>query len=150
LPRKRESSGVRPNDTGSLRAQGRPIATRSVGFTLVEILVALAIIAVALTAGLRALAQSTDGAAALRDRTLALWVAQNRIALATLESPSPAPGRRQGTATQAGSVFAFTETISATPNPAFHKIEVVVEQPGAPDYALARLTGFIAQTGATP
>jgi general secretion pathway protein I len=116
---------------------------RGSGFTLVEILVALAIIAVALGAGLRALSQATDSAAALKQRTLALWVAQDRIALATLEAPWPAPGRREGTATQAGSVFAFTETISATPNPAFRKIEVIVAQPATPDYALARLTGFI-------
>lgn len=121
---------------------------RASGFTLVEILVALAIIAVALSAGLRALAQATDGAVALKQRTLALWVAQNRIALATLESPWPSPGRREGSATQAGSVFGFTETISTTPNPAFRKIEVVVALPGAPDYALARLTGFIAQSSA--
>lgn len=121
---------------------------RTSGFTLVEILVALAIIAVALTAGLRALAQATDSAAALKQRTLALWVAQDRIALATLESPWPAPGRREGTASEAGIVFAFTETISTTPNPAFRKIEVVVAQPDTPAYALARLTGFVAQTAA--
>jgi general secretion pathway protein I len=121
---------------------------RAAGFTLVEILVALAIIAVALTAGLRALAQATDSAVALKQRTLALWIAQNRIALATIESPWPAPGRREGTATQAGRVFAFSETISTTPNPAFRKIEVVVAQPDAPDYALAHLTGFIAQSAA--
>jgi hypothetical protein len=45
-------------------------------------------------------------------------------------------------------VFAFSETISTTPNPAFRKIEVVVAQPDAPDYALAHLTGFIAQSAA--
>ena len=69
------------------------------GFTLVEILVALAIIAVALGAGLRALSQSIDSAGALKQRTLALWVAQNRIAATTLETPWPAPGRRNGVAT---------------------------------------------------
>src|SRR6185295_16991442 len=42
---------------------------RRAGFTLVEILVALAIIAIALTAGMRALAQATDTASALKART---------------------------------------------------------------------------------
>jgi general secretion pathway protein I len=118
------------------------------GFTLVEILVALAILAVALTAGMRALAQATDSAGTLKQRTLALWVAQNRIAAAQLESPWPAPGRRNGTATQAGTAFAFDETISPMPNPAFRKIEVVVSEPGRPDYALARLVGFVGNAAA--
>jgi len=113
------------------------------GFTLVEILVALAIIAVALGAALRALAQATDGAAALKQRTLALWVAQNRVAAASLEAPWPSPGQRNGRAQQAGAAFVYTETVSTTPNPAFRKIDVIVATPDAPDYALAHLTGFI-------
>ena len=117
------------------------------GFTLVEILVALAIIAVALAAGMRALAQAIDGAGALRQRTLALWVAQNRVAAASLEAPWPAPGRRDGSAVQAGIPFVFRETVTATPNPAFRRIDVVVSAPDAPDYALARLAGFLGNPG---
>jgi general secretion pathway protein I len=118
------------------------------GFTLVEILVALAIIAVALAAGMRALSQSIDGAGNLKQRTLALWVAQNRIAAAALETPWPPPGSRNGAASQAGTPFVFTETISATPNPAFRRIEVVVAEAAVPDYALARLVGFVGNSAA--
>jgi general secretion pathway protein I len=125
-----------------------PASGQRAGFTLVEILVALAIIAVALAAGMRALAQATDSATLLKQRTLALWVAQNRVAVAQIESPWPALGPREGTAFEAGSAFAFRETISATPNPAFRKIEVVVSAPGAPDYALAQLVGFIGNAAA--
>ena len=117
------------------------------GFTLVEILVALAIIAVALGAGMRALAQAADTAGALKARTLALWVAQDRLAAAQIESPWPAAGSRRGAATQAGVAFRFEETVSATPNPAFRKFEVVVSAPDAPGYALARLVGFIGNPG---
>ena len=46
--------------------------TRAPGFTLIEVLVALAIVAVALSAGMRALAQGADGASSLKARTLAL------------------------------------------------------------------------------
>jgi general secretion pathway protein I len=117
------------------------------GFTLVEILVALAIVAVALAAGMRALAQSTDGAATLKARTLALWVAQNRLAAAQLATPWPAPGARRGTATQAGVTFAYTERVAGTPNPAFRKVEVSVTAPDQPDYVLARLVGFVGNPG---
>lgn len=112
-------------------------------FTLIEVLVALAILAVALTAGMRAVAQSADGATSLRMRTLALWVAQNRLAQAQLADPWPAGGTSSGDETQAGTRLSWRETVSDTPNPAFRRIEIVVTDPGVPDYALARLVGYI-------
>jgi general secretion pathway protein I len=119
----------------------RPSAS---GFTLVEILVALAIVAVALAAGMRALAQSADGATSLKARTLAMWVAQNRLAAAQLADPAPGAGTTSGEAAQAGSPFLWRETVTATPNPAFRRIDIAVSAPDAPDYALARLTGYFA------
>jgi len=117
--------------------------TRSdAAFTLIEVLVALAIVAVALSAGMRALAQSADGASALKDRTLALWVAENRLARAQLGIDIPA-GTASGRETQANMMLAWRETITATPNPAFRKIEIVVADPAQPDYVLARLVGYL-------
>ena len=117
--------------------------TRSRGFTLIEILVALAIIAVALAAGMRALAQSADSATALKARTLGLWVAQNRLATAQVATPWPAPGAYRGNATQAGAQFLWREVITTTPNPAFRRIEISVMEPDRPDYMIARLVGFV-------
>jgi len=117
--------------------------TRTRGFTLIEILVALAIVAVALTAGMRALAQSADSATALKARTLGLWVAQNRLAAAQVAAPWPAAGSYQGNAVQAGATFLWREVVTATPNPAFRKIEITVMEPDRPEYQVARLVGFI-------
>ena len=115
---------------------------RGHGFTLVEVLVALAVIAVALTAGMRVLAQSVDGASSLKARTLALWVAENRLSRAQLgETPDTSTGQES----QAGLTFAWHQSITATPNPAFRKIEIVVTDPTQPDYALARLVGFLGE-----
>ena len=97
----------------------------------------------ALAAGMRAVAQSADSATLLKQRTLALWVAQNRLAAAQLASPWPAPGLSDGDAVQAGARFAWRETVSGTPNPAFRRIEIVVADPEQPDYALARLVGYV-------
>ncbi|MEO9135169.1 MAG: type II secretion system minor pseudopilin GspI [Casimicrobiaceae bacterium] len=112
-------------------------------FTLIEVLVALAIVAVALAAGMRALAQSADGATSLKMRTLALWVAQNRLAQAQLADPWPSRGITDGDETQAGVQLVWRATVSDTPNPAFRKIEIVVAEPGIPDYALAHLVGYL-------
>ena len=116
---------------------------RRPGFTLVEILVALAIVAVALAAGMRALAQSADSASTLKARTLALWVAQNRLANAQLADPWPALGSAAGETEQAGTRFVWREAVSGTPNPAFRKIEIIIGEPQTPDYALARLVGYV-------
>lgn len=125
------------------RADSRTAQATARGFTLVEILVALAIVTVALAAGMRALAQSTESATALKQRTLALWVAQNRLAEAQLATPWPAPGVNAGTAQQARAQFAWRETIAGTPNPAFRRIEIVVADPAVPGYVLAHLVGYI-------
>jgi general secretion pathway protein I len=107
------------------------------------VLVALAILAVALAAGFRSIAQSADGATALKARTLALWVAQNRLALAQVEVPTPPPGERSGSAMEAGATFSWHESIGGTPNPAFRKIEITVADASTPDYVIARLVGYL-------
>lgn len=55
----------------------RPVVAR--GFTLIEVLVALAIVAVALTAGLKAAGTVSDNAQRLADVTAAQWCAENRL-----------------------------------------------------------------------
>ena len=45
---------------------------------------------------------------------------------------------------QAGAAFTWRQTISATPNPALRRVDIVVAEPAVPDYALARLTGYVA------
>jgi len=102
------------------------------------------VLAVALAAGMRAVAQAADGATMLKQRTLALWVAQNRLAAAQLEAAWPAQGQRDGEAEQAGTRFLWRETVTGTPNPAFRKIEIVVADRAEPDYVLARLAGYLA------
>jgi len=121
----------------------RQVPRGSPAFTLIEVLVALAIVAVALAAGMRALAQTADGATTLKLRTLALWVAENRLAEAQLQTPWPSAGTSAGSELQANVQLDWRETVSATPNPAFRRIEIVVTQQDLPDYALARLVGYL-------
>jgi general secretion pathway protein I len=92
---------------------------------------------------MRAVAQSADAATLLKQRTLALWVAQNRLAVAQLAVPWPAIGVRNGDALQAGTAFVWRETVSSTPNPGFRRIEIMVATAAEPEYALAQLSGYL-------
>lgn len=115
------------------------------GFTLLETLVALAILAIALAAVMRATGAGTNHAEAMRVRVLADWVAQNRLAQHAARGDFLPPGIQNGEETQAGIRLLWKEEISVTPNPAFRRIEVGVYAPDDPEYALRRLTGFLTQ-----
>ena len=69
-------------------------------------------------------------------------MAQNRLAAAQLAS-APSGGSLTGEETQAGLRFVWRATTAATPNPAFRRVDIVVAAPDAPDYALARLIGYV-------
>lgn len=113
------------------------------GFTLLESLVALAILAIALAAVLRATSASTTHADALRLRLLADWVAQNRIALHAARGDWLPVGSQQGEEMQAGARFLWQEQISDTPNHAFRRIEVSVASAEEPQNALRRVSGYL-------
>ena len=112
------------------------------GFTLVEVLVALAIVAIALMAALRASAQGTGNVEQLRARLLAAWVAENQLAEHRARSDWLPLGIERGSQSQAGSTFAWREEVIATPNAAFRRIDVFVSAP-ADSAELAHATGFL-------
>lgn len=127
-----------------------PAVPRDKGFTLIEVLVALGIVAVAFAAIMGAMAQAIDTTATLRDRTFALWVAQNRLAEHQLKGDWPAAGTAQGESQMAGREWEWEEKITTSPlNDRLRQIEISVRAPGT-DYVLARLTGLLRKPAATP
>ena len=112
------------------------------GFTLIEVLVALAILAVALAAVVRSAGIAADGTIELKERLLATWIAQNRLAEYSARSLWPDVGTRAGNAEQGGIAFAWRETVTATPNPLFRRVEVRVYGPRTPERTAATLVGF--------
>ena len=111
------------------------------GFTLIEVMVALTVLAVAFAAGYRALGQSTNNAELLKRHALAQWVAQNQLALMQINRSTVSPGT--GEARQAGIDFVWRTTLTATPKATFRKAEIVVADLAQPDYQLARLTAYL-------
>ncbi len=117
---------------------------RSHGFTLLEVLVALALLAIALTAVIRAVAQAIDLSAALRDRTIALWVAQNRLTEHQMQHDWPAIDTYDGSSEMGRREWQWTEKVSATDVAEIRRIDIEVHAPGS-RYILARLSGFLYQ-----
>lgn len=115
------------------------------GFTLVEVLVALAIVSIALMAALRAAGQATQAAGELRLRLLAGWVAENRLAEHRARGDWLAPGIVRGTQRQGSIDYAWREEVIATPNGSFRRVDVFVSAPAEERRALAHLTGFVVQ-----
>lgn len=111
------------------------------GFTLFEVLIALAIIAIALTAVLRASASAAGNTDELRQRLLADWVAQNRMAEITAFQKWPEFTTLSGKESQAGIDFRWQEEVNSTPNPLFRKITIRVYD--ADNNVLRMLTGYL-------
>ena len=113
------------------------------GFTLFEVMIALAIVAIALSAALRAASLGTDSAIELKMRTLAGWVAQNRMAEHDAFGDWPGIGNYTGSENQAGTDFVWRETVSATPNVSFRRIEIDIYLKSDTTHRLAKLFGYL-------
>lgn len=124
------------------------------GFTLLEVLVALAIFAVVAASVLSASARSLKTAARLEDKTFASWLADNRLQDMQLADTPPGEGREQGEETYAGRRWLWESEVQATSEPEMLRITIrVAPRPERglagkiEDNALATLSGFV---GVTP
>lgn len=137
-------------ETGDGRQAGhrrQPRVATGPGFTLIEILVAVAILAVALAATSRAASVATDGAVETRQRLLATWVAQNRVAELRARRLFPSAATSRFTARQGNATFIVEEVVTDTPNPTMRKVDLAVADARAPDRVVARLTAYLARSG---
>ena len=110
---------------------------RSLGFTLIEVLVALAVVAVALTTGLQATGALTRQAQRQTDQWLAELCADNELTRLRLARQLPAVGDTVVNCAQAGRNLQVRLGVSPTPNPTFRRVDAVVE--GTVDGQLVRL-----------
>ncbi|MFG0379626.1 type II secretion system minor pseudopilin GspI [Pseudomonas sp. zbq_18] len=120
------------------------------GFTLLEVLVALAIFAVVAASVLSASARSLKTAARLEDKTFASWLADNRLQEMQLADTPPGAGREQGEETYAGRRWLWESDVQATSEPEMLRITIrVAPRPERglagkiEDNALVTLSGFV-------
>lgn len=111
------------------------------GFTLIEILVALAIVALALVTGLQAAAALSHNVQRQSDVMLAQLCADNELIKHRLSRQMPGTGKTDVICEQAGQRFNVSVSILPTPNPNFRRIEARVEKEGFPILQLATVIG---------
>ena len=114
---------------------------RARGFTLVEVLVALAITAIALVAGLKATAALTDNAGRPGPVLLAPVCAACRVPELRLARQLPGVGDTTIDCPQAGRVFQVAQIVRPTPNPNFRRVEAAVSEGGVPVLSLSTIVG---------
>ena len=116
--------------------------SRCKGFTLIEVMVALAIVALSLTAVAASMVQMIDAANAMRDRTYASWIAQNKITEMRLAADTPEVSASNGEVDYANTTWAWSAVVSATAFDDLYRIEVGVSRAGSDDI-IRSVTGFV-------
>lgn len=104
------------------RQDSRHVAPR--GFTLVEVLVALAILAVTLGAGVKAAGALVLNAQRQTQLTAAQWCADNHLTELKLTRAFPGAGQSEFTCEQLGQRYRGQVRTQNTPNPNFRRVDV--------------------------
>jgi general secretion pathway protein I len=114
------------------------------GFTLIEILIALTVLAVAMGAIIKAATDYTGGLSHLRDRTMANWVARNVLNELQMQGEWPSVGQRKGDMEMGYYEWRWLARISQTEEPELRRLDIEVLRPeDDPDSAVSVLSGFL-------
>ena len=106
---------------------------RAAGFTLIEVLVALSIVAITLGAGIQAAGALADNAERLTDVSLAQWCADNQLTGLKLARPSLAIGDSEFSCDQLGRNYRGKLIVRPTPNPNFRRVDAqIANEAGQP------------------
>jgi general secretion pathway protein I len=129
--------------TRSAQRTGTPIAGRghSAGFTLIEVLVALSIVAVALIAGLQSTASLSRDAQRQTNVMLAHICAENELIKMRLSRQMPGVGDNEVPCEQAGRNLTVKVAVRPTPNPNFRRVDAQVLDQQDPILRLSTVVG---------
>lgn len=125
----------------------RTRGTRHSGFTLIEVMVALAIVAAALPALMMLITSQLQGAGITREKTQAFWIAENQLTRLTMRDrlveQYTLPVQESGTLERGGVRWYWELTTQDTEVEGFRRLDLRVALDNAKDDSLATMTGFI-------
>ncbi|MFM7396685.1 MAG: type II secretion system minor pseudopilin GspI [Gammaproteobacteria bacterium] len=118
----------------------RLLIKRTRGFTLIEVLVALVVVALGVAAVMAAMLSAARGTDRLRERAYAEWVAANQIIEARIDPSFPALGRTEGVSRMADRDWQWRQDVRATAIEGV--VQIIVEvRPQGSDGWLVTLSG---------
>lgn len=114
------------------------------GFTLVEVLVALAIVSVGMLAVFKVIGDTANNVAYLRDRSFAAWIADNQLTELRLTGEMPSVDETKGQVEFAGRRWHWVQKVATTPVDGLRRIDVSVRrEDDAEGSSLITIAGFI-------
>ena len=119
---------------------------RLAAFTLIEVMVALAIVALSLSAVVASVSQMVTTASAMQERTYASWIAQNKISAIRLSDATPEVSETNDQVEFASVEWALRTTISETGVENLYRIDVAVSYVDS-DQTVRTVTGFVGEPG---
>ena len=123
---------------------------RSRGFTLLEVLVALAIVAFGIIAAFNAIIQMAHSTARLQDRAIADWIALNQISEIRLSGDFPEVSEFDGSVEFAGRNWRWEATVSETGVTDMRRIDMSVAPEENPDDVVTIVAGFVSRQAGPP
>jgi len=118
---------------------------RARGFTLLEVMVALAIVSIGLIAVFNGIIQMAHSTSTLRERALADWIAMNMISQIRISGDFPDVGSFDGSTEFAGREWRWEANISETGVTDLRRIDMNVAYEDLPDDVITIMAGFVSR-----
>jgi len=113
------------------------------GFTLLEVVVALAVVSLGLIAAFNLIVQISSGSLHMKEKTFAGWIASNEITRLRLSGDFPDVSEFDGDVEFAGSVYRWRATVSETGVDNLRRVDMDVSYAEDPETVIGRSVGFL-------